>query len=468
MPELYFIKNSAMKAINNFFVNQSRIILFVMTCAVVCSILFTPGVSFAGERIPSVKHRDTTVAGEIRLQLEALDSNSTLHYPISVYYFYAQHAFQPAWIRAQQDTRQTWEALLLMNCVLQFGLCHEDYHPQELAYDGLHRVLDHPAQVNNNEKARYDIIITDALITLMNHLHYGKLNPEFSANKIDAGLAGDFCAPAVLTGAIGDTSFLKRIVSVQPNAKAYKDLQKNMQQITQFEEDCEGMPSEPVRKMAINLERLRWNNPQEKPYLQINIPSYTLDLVEPDTTYRFRVVVGKAGTPTPTLNSMLTDFTTASELKIPQTQAGRSETFLPAKNPKGVIYFWFKNNHGICIQGRPEKYLFNKEERALTNSGIGVEQGEKLAELLLEPYGAKDQIKDLHEAVSDYVIHDFVLHKPVPINIIYRTCEMVKGEFFDYKDIYNLDSNLEMALYNRNVLPVKIRKSASALLGDRH
>jgi len=74
--------------------------------------------------------------------------------------------------------------MLMLDCVLQFGLSHDDYHPKELSYDLLHNILEKPGQVSAADKAKYDILLTDALVTFMNHLHYGKLNPDFPLPKL--------------------------------------------------------------------------------------------------------------------------------------------------------------------------------------------------------------------------------------------------------------------------------------------
>ncbi|MBS1520908.1 MAG: hypothetical protein JST50_07935 [Bacteroidetes bacterium] len=121
-------------------------------------------------------HRDTSISAEIKMQLGDFKNGGVFHFPHSVFRFYRYHNFQPVWVKPGDDPKHTLEGVLLINCVLQFGLCHADYHPKEIDYARLRTILEHPGQVNNNEKARCDLMITDALITFINHLHYGKLN----------------------------------------------------------------------------------------------------------------------------------------------------------------------------------------------------------------------------------------------------------------------------------------------------
>ncbi len=387
---------------------------------------------------------DTTVSAEIRLQLGDFQKQGLLHFPKTVSRFYRRHNFQPIWINPGPQQKQTWEAVLMINCVLQFGLCHADYHPKEIDYARLHLILEQPGKVNNNEKARYELLITDALVSFMNHLHYGKLNSYFTAAKIDAGGDTSFAAGKVLGRALTQPHFMTNIVAVQPASKAYTDLEEQMRRLTQFQEDCYGMPDSAIRKMAINLERLRWIATTEQVYLQLNVPASKLIFHLPDTNFEFRAIAGPPQSPTPQLISAITNFTTASKLKISR-RPGEPSGLL---NPKGVIYFWFKNPYGISICGRPEPDIFDGNEGDESNGEIKIENGERLASLLLKKDGRGAEIEDLKIAIDDYAIKNFILNKPIPLKITYITCEAQRDAVITYPDIYNLDNKLERALYN--------------------
>jgi murein L,D-transpeptidase YcbB/YkuD len=424
---------------------------YTRVLALVSLVCFTSGGALAGHLNKArVTKADTTISAEIKTQLKEYKRQEVLYFQHSVFKFYRRNNFQPVWVNPGVDSKRTWEGVLLLNCVLQFGLYHADYHPKEIDYDRLHIILEHPEQVNNNEKARYEIMITDALITFMNHLHYGKLNPYFTVTKIDAGKANDFSAYSLLADALKQSHIMSTILSAQPKSKEYAVLQEKMREITQYQQDCDDVPQANIRKIAINLERLRWANIDENAWIQLNIPSYLLKVHLPDTTFIFRAVVGNTIAPTPILNSAITDFTTASRLKFPKVADEMAVNW----NPKGVIYFWFKNHHAISLEGRPEKDIFSKQERAYSRDGIKVEQPEKLAELLLKQDGNAAAISSLYESIANYSITNFVLKKPVPIKITYLTCEVQNNVLTVYKDIYELDNSLEMALYNTRQLMV--------------
>ncbi len=417
--------------------------IVVMKKSIIVFIILTGIMQYAGA-IDRAARSDTSVSAEIRLQLGDFKNQGLLHFPKSVFRFYRQHTFQPAWVNGVQEQKRTWEAVLMLNCVLQFGLCHADYHPKEIDYARLHVILEHPEKVNNNDKARYDLLITDALISFINHLHYGKLNPYFTASKIDARVDTSFIAGKILSRALTQPHFMSAITAVQPGAKSYIELEEQMRNLTQFQEDCAGLPDSAVRKMAINLERLRWIATTQHTYLQLNIPAYKLTFHLPDTNFEFRAIVGAPLTPTPQLNSALTDFTTSSKLKISRGISELSGAF----NPKGVIYFWFKNKYGISICGRPERDLFDPSERNLSQGEIKIEDGERLAALLLKADGRSHEIADLKRAINDYAIKNYILNTPIPLKIIYITCEVWRNGIITHPDIYNLDNKLEMALYN--------------------
>ena len=435
---------------------------------------------------------DTLISSEIQSQINGKALG--LYYPQSVKRFYEINHFDSAWIKSQKETGPTWEAMLMIDCVLQFGLSHADYHPDELLYARLHAILEQPNRVSLNQKARFDIMLTDAMITFINHLHYGKLNPEYAAGKIDAGISG-FSAENTLLAGLQQNTLAKVMLNVQPKSKEYADLQNYMHLLKgQYLDDCYEIPEAEVRKVAINMERLRWAAIDEPYYIHINIPSYTLKFYQKDSVYQFKVIVGKAATPTPTLHSAISYFTTAPEWNVPKSimikemlpRALRDIGYLDnnhlaiydlkgnyvqpsaanlkrvkqdpsnyhmqqssgCDNSLGVIVFRFANPFDIYLHDTPEKNLFKQNDRAFSHGCIRVEQAEKLASLLLKYDSAADKINVVSHTIAAYQTKTFVLNKPMPIKITYITGEMRNGVFTTYKDIYNLDKSLEMALYN--------------------
>lgn len=425
----------------------------------------------------------------------AVDSRETgLYFPASVKRFYLKNGFQAAWIKPQDGMGKTWQAMLLLDCVLHFGLAHSDYHPSELSYDMLHTMLDEPDKLGADVKARFDIVLTDAMITFMNHLHYGKFNPDYTPEIIDRGKDVPFLAVKKLKEVLLDKD-LGAVLDVQPKSKMYRELQEYMRLVKgQYVGDCYEIPEADVRLAAINMERLRWADIDSTAYLQVNIPTYTLHLNAADSVYAFKIIVGKPARPTPALKSAIGHFTTAPDWKVPQKIFVRK--LLPkalqrtsyfeennytvydktgklvninslklkeiAKNPSeyslrqsfgcddahGTVVFRFPNNFDVYLHDSPDQMLFNKEVRALSQGCIRVQKAEELAGLLLQYDGSQDQIPLMQKNVTEYLQSTFILKRPVPIKITYITCAVQDGQLLRYKDIYHLDKLLENKLYN--------------------
>lgn len=435
---------------------------------------------------------DSALSAEIQRQL--LSNELNLYYPNSVKRFYQKSNFTSPWLKPQSGTGATWQAMLMIDCVLQFGLSHDDYHPHELIYSELHNIFEKPGTVSIQKQARFDIMLTDAIINFINNLHFGKLNPDFPPAIVDNASTG-FSAVDVLTIALGQNDFMAAIGNAQPKSKEYADMQDHMRQWTgQYTGDCYEVPESSIRKLAINMERLRWANVDSGAYIQINIPSYTLNLYEADSTYSFKVVVGKPENPSPTLQSQISYFTTAPEWKVPNkifrkellpkalanpsyvennhyalydNKGGyiepTADNLLQIKqhprqyhitqssgcdNALGLVVFRFPNIYDVYLHDTPEQQLFKKDARDFSHGCIRVENAENLAALLLKYDNAANKIPALHKAIAKYQTLNFNLTKPVPIKITYLTCIVREGEVIDYKDIYDLDNRLEMIFYN--------------------
>lgn len=439
--------------------------------------------------------QDKKISDQLSAQLAVNATETGLYYPLSVKRFYTENGFQPAWIKSQDGMGHTWQAMLMLDCVLQFGLAHADYHPSELSYDSLHVMLEEPDKLGADVKARFDIMLTDAMITFMNNLHYGKFNPDYFPERIDHDKNIAFQAENRLREALLGRDLMSAVADVQPKSKPYRELEEYMRLVKgQYVGDCYEIPEAEVRLAAINMERLRWANLGEAPYLHVNIPSYTLDLNEPDSVYAFKVIVGKPANPTPSLSSAIGYFTTAPDWKVPQKifirellpKALQQTSYFEehkyivydkhgelvnisslklkeiAKNPSGyslrqssgcdnalgAVVFRFPNSFDVYLHDSPDQKLFNSEVRSLSYGCIRVQKAAELAALLLQYDGASDQIPLMRKNVDRYLKSNFMLKKPVPIRITYLTCGIKDGQLVRYKDIYRLDKLLENKLYN--------------------
>ncbi len=481
-----------MKALLVSFFKVKRRLAGVATALLV--VLFFTSMKAVSYKVPVIlpAAQDTSDSSSIRALLA---NGSRYYYPASLERFYRQNGYSLAWIKPEKVKAHSWEAMLLLDCVMQFGLNHADYHPQELQYDKLHFLTEHFNKATNTEKAEYDIMLTDAMLAFMNNLHYGKLNPNYVAGKVDEGVKGNMRADSALAAALVDKDFMSAAINVQPKSAAYVSLQYHMHLLTGlYTGDCYETPEGDLRKMAVNMERLRWIS-NDAPYnITINIPSYTLTMHKPDTAYRFKVIVGKPEAPTPTLESAISHFTTAPEWKVPQkifaretlpkalknidylennhyaiysnsgkyVEPTRGNILAALRNPSGyyarqssgcdnslgAIVFRFPNVYDVYLHDTPEQRLFAKTDRAFSHGCIRVENAGKLAGLILQEDGSSNKAPEVYRAMKNYQTKTFTLKKAVPIKVTYLTSEVVDGYVIMYNDIYNLDKRLEMALYN--------------------
>ncbi|MGZ3872133.1 MAG: L,D-transpeptidase scaffold domain-containing protein [Mucilaginibacter sp.] len=338
----------------------------------------------------------------LRAQLAA--HKKALYYPKSVERFYRKAGFRLAWVAPDTVKTHTWDAMLLLDCVVQYGLNQKNYHAKELSYDRLHLVMEQPDKVTASQKALCDIFLTDAMICLINNLHYGRLNPEWSAKRIDQNRAAGFHAGNILSDALNKGDFKSSIIGVQPKSAAYRALQYQMYLAAGLHTgDCYETPESQVRLMAVNMERLRWVNSNIKTFIQINIPSNTLSFFAGDTAYHYKITGKSAGGEMH--DQYLDRFTINRDRIILNPTADNSLT-----TPE---------------EGKP---LAN-------NSYVRIPRAVQLAARLLR--------KD----AGSLRYGTYKLQSPIPLRITYYTCEIKDGVLVTYKDINLLDKYLATALY---------------------
>lgn len=229
--------------------------------------------------------QDLKMTNEIAFSLKDNVTLSKLHYPKSVMRFYARNNSEFAWITAQRSD-QSEVAMLLMEYSYRFGLSLSDYHWDAISLQQLRKLRDTPVEINQKEKAVFDILMTDALITFINNLHLGKYNPLYDSSYIDSNEINGFRSEDILMNATKQKDFLKTILDVQPKIKAYVDFQNYLNTLY-AENDCIA-PQTEIQKIIINMERLRWSNNQSIPYILINIPSYALEFHQKEIVSDFK------------------------------------------------------------------------------------------------------------------------------------------------------------------------------------
>ena len=360
----------------------------------------------------------------IKLQL----NKGKLNYPLSVRKFYQINTYKMSWIAPDTVKMHALDALLLLDCVSQYGFDQTDFHPQQLVNKQLQLLTELDSKADVAEKVSFDILLTDAMLTLINNLHYGKVNPNFPASKIDRENSDELVASTWLIKAMADQDFMKTVLSVQPKSKMYKDLQDLMRLMTgQYIGDSYVVPVGRIKKVAINMERLRWLKPGLPGHITINVPSQSLWYSSAGKVNRFPIHIELPSQLVPMVEASLVAVWTGTLISTQQKQVSAA---------KRLLFLALKDDFHTYLPFGDHSHVY-------------IEQGERLAEWLLTNDGSANKISGLLKAMEAGSQQQFILKRTVAIKIIYITCELKDGIFVQYPDSYELDKDLENALYKQ-------------------
>jgi murein L,D-transpeptidase YcbB/YkuD len=440
--------------------------------------------------------RTDSLSAQLSMQLNSPAMVQRFNFPKTVKRFYEQSKMEPNWLRSEENAGPTVMAMLLLDCVKQYGLQPRDYHPNVLTYEKMHNLFSGNPQISAVQKIEFELMLTDAMISLINNLHYGAFNPTLNRFSIDNGVKEGLKADVFLHAATNSPNLRETILTVQPKIDQYKQLQSYMKLIMgQYTCDSYETPEQEIRTIAINMERLRWMGMENKSYLHVNIPSFKLTYYTPSKTSEYKVVVGKASTPTPTLVSMVSYLETAPDWKIPtkifikemlpraqkdfayfknnhMAVYDQQERFIPISartlaqirqnptkyharqtagcdNALGRVVFRFSSTHDIYLHDTPEQQYFSSSKRTFSHGCIRVSDAEQLAIILLQDDGQEAKIQALKKAMGTYSKGKFILSKPLPIIITYLTITVEDGLLTKHPDIYLKDKSLEGKMYKQ-------------------
>lgn len=351
---------------------------------------------------------DTDIVASIKMQIKK--HQKELYYPLSVLRFYKSNGNKLVCVAPDTVKTHATDAMLLLDCVVQYGLNHADYHPNKLLYDELNLLTSSTTKVSNERKAMFDIWLTDAILTFENNLHYGRLNPDYTARKIDANKREVFNPLVVLNDALKSKEFKKTITLVQPKSKIYHDLKyQTYLETGLYTGDCYEFPETGIQKMAINMERLRWYSVRKKEVMEINIPSRVLTIHLRHNDYHFKLKMSK------------------SVLQVLAKQSA-----YPAVMTVSVV------DRQPILHITP---AIRKDLQELNNiPQIKTAKNEPFNILVFKS-------KELSALLSSLDVGKIKVNSN-PVNFTYITCEIKEGELVNYKDIYGLDNGLKLVLYH--------------------
>ncbi len=416
--------------------------------------------------------------------------------PTLVHLFYEKREFQPLWFSAIGSSVFADSMLTIIQQARYKGLLAQDFHLTELKslQDSLESV---------RAIVRMEILFTDAFFVMAHQLKYGRISNYRPSDSLRI---------ALLQQLERGHSPLPLLESQEPTAYQYGKLKEAMMLVLNKATDsarAELLKGGKLDSLAdftlvssieINFERWRaMQVPLGERYLWVNIPAYTLYLIEEDTiTFQSKVVVGKPESPTPTLSSQVECFvlfpywyvprSIAVEEYLPIIQRDRSfltrnnfdvlnnkgevlnpdsldwasfhENYFPVSfrqregpdNSLGLIKFVFDNPYAVFLHDTNAKGSFKKNMRALSHGCVRIENAFELAHYLLTGNPAKKS-RALEKYLAAGEKRTVNVPHPIPIHLTYFTCEFLMGNLYLYPDIYQLDASLIQSFYARAVLP---------------
>ncbi|WP_080059141.1 L,D-transpeptidase family protein [Spirosoma aerolatum] len=240
-----------------------------------------------------------------------------------------------------------------------------------------------------------------------------------------------------------------------------------------------------IEQVKSTLNFYRWLNrfPADKRVI-VNIPSATLRVVDQEGITRLssRVIVGKAGTPTPLFNAQITGLVTYPYWNVPRSIA--INELLPKiwKNPAGVLAamnlqiidgtgaivspesvnwstytvrtfpyrlrqstgcdnalgvlkFNVNDPYDIYLHDTNQRTLFTHDKRTLSHGCIRVEKPVELANLMLgKPRFAPSFLTTCQKQAQPKTI---AIPKPIPVIVTYNLLDIDdQGAILVYKDVY--------------------------------
>ena len=244
----------------------------------------------------------------------------------------------------------------------------------------------------------------------------------------------------------------------------------------------------------ISLDRLRQAANKPATFVDINLPSFTLQYVADDTLRALRrIIIGKMDHPTPELVSKIYQIVALPYWRVPSSIARKE--ILPALkrnsgylqkehmriygagkkeidpknvnwkkiknntfpyqieqdpgpwNSLGLIKFEFTNQFSVYVHDTPNRNLFGQNFRSFSHGCMRADDPIELGKLMLTYDKSGDKINkvsaDSLQVLIDQKIHQRIpLRQPIPIFVSYQTVCADKDGLHFYLDLYEREQDL--------------------------
>ncbi|HEX8584809.1 MAG TPA: L,D-transpeptidase family protein [Allosphingosinicella sp.] len=347
-------------------------------------------------------------------------------------------------IAAEWKRRQVEELLTFIEGVGGEGLSPADYDVSRLRLALSSKAEDLSA------------IATQTYLKLASDLMFGHVRGD---DRIDWHVKDDswnvYDQQALVNRAVGGEGVAASLESLLPTHPQYAGLKAML----------DGSDKATADKIRLNMDRWRWL-PRDlgKKYVIVNVPAYTVALVENGQTLdRRRAVAGALKTPTPSLSATITGAIFNPWWEVPQSIAGdvagkKGYVRVPAgegkfrwrqppgpSNALGKMKLVMGNPYAIYLHDTNAKNLFNKQLRAYSHGCIRTEDAVGFAATLLD--GTEWSREKVNQTVASGKTVQANTAAPIPVYIVYFTVAATSdGPPAKYADLYSRDAKVIAAL----------------------
>jgi hypothetical protein len=244
-----------------------------------------------------------------------------------------------------------------------------------------------------------------------------------------------------------------------------------------------------IQKIKFSLKQIKETSIKDSIYVLLNIPAFQLFIVVNNTiSDTFKVIVGKAETPTPTLYSHIYNINTYPEWNVPYSiaskeilpQLKKDSTYLVRKkyraytknnqeinsteinwknysaqnfpyrlvkeagihNDLGLIKIQFNNKYQVYMHDTPSRHLFTKDIRAFSHGCMRVENTFEFAAKILELGKNPVAADTLKMYAEKEMSRNISVKNQIPVYVCYFTSlGNANREIYFFKDLYQKETS---------------------------